>query len=152
MGELKQKTRILKCLLGIRLCTCRPTGIDPSPHQKKKYVNCTSRVRTDTWLAKKRNIMPFCMGIILEWCRRICASTSCTSLQCLPTINQQCLYGCVRLASLGRPRCVTVAFFFPRMNVGNYLHTFVLERIKRHTPWSTQGSYVNAPTMDDECN
>ena len=34
--------------------------------------------------------------------------------------------GCVRLASLGRPRCVTG--FFPRTNVGNYLHTFVLEK------------------------
>ena len=34
--------------------------------------------------------------------------------------------GCVRLAALGLPRCVAV--FFPRTNVGNYLHTFVLER------------------------
>ena len=32
--------------------------------------------------------------------------------------------GCVRLASLGHPRCVAVFFF--RTNVGNYLHTFVL--------------------------
>ena len=34
------------------------------------------------------------------------------------------LIGYVRLASLGRPRCVAV--FFSRTNVGNYLHTFVL--------------------------
>ena len=48
------------------------------------------------------------------------------------------LCGCVRLASLRRPRCV--AGFFPRKNVGNYLHTFVLEKNPRHTPGSTQGS------------
>ena len=36
-----------------------------------------------------------------------------------------CNYGCVRLASLGQPRCV--AFFFSWTNVGNYLHMFVLE-------------------------
>ena len=35
-------------------------------------------------------------------------------------------YGCVRLASLGRPRYVAVVF--SRTNVGNYLHTFVLEK------------------------
>ena len=34
--------------------------------------------------------------------------------------------GCVRLASLGRPRCMAV--FSPRTNVCNYLHTFVLEK------------------------
>ena len=33
-------------------------------------------------------------------------------------------YGCVRLASLGRARCVAV--LSSRTNVGNYLHTFVL--------------------------
>ena len=35
--------------------------------------------------------------------------------------------GCVHLASLGRPR--RVAIFFFRTNVGNYLPTFVLEKI-----------------------
>ena len=35
-------------------------------------------------------------------------------------------YGCVRLASLGWPRCV--ACFFSRTNVGNYRHTFVLKK------------------------
>ena len=39
---------------------------------------------------------------------------------------QNLLFGCVRLAPLGRPWCV--AFFFSRTNVGNYLHTFVLEK------------------------
>ena len=34
--------------------------------------------------------------------------------------------GSVRLASLGQPRCV--AFFFSRTSMGNYLHTFVLEK------------------------
>ena len=38
----------------------------------------------------------------------------------------QANYGCVRLAPLGLPRCVTV--FLSRTNVGNYLHTFVLEK------------------------
>ena len=39
--------------------------------------------------------------------------------------------GCVRLASQGRPRCVAVSF--SRTNVGNYLHTFVLEKNPPHT-------------------
>ena len=46
--------------------------------------------------------------------------------------------GCVRLAPLGRPRCVAV--FFSRTNVGKYLHTFILEKNNRQTPGSTQGS------------
>ena len=48
------------------------------------------------------------------------------------------IIGCVRLASLGRPRCVN--FFFSRTYVENYLHTFVLGGKNRHTPGSTQGS------------
>ena len=39
--------------------------------------------------------------------------------------------GSIRLASLGQPRCVAV--FFSRTNVGNYLHTFVLEKNTPHT-------------------
>ena len=51
------------------------------------------------------------------------------------------VYGCVRLASLGRPRYVCGGFFYPRTNVGNYLQTFILKIKKnRHTPGSTQGS------------
>ena len=40
-------------------------------------------------------------------------------------------YGCVRLASLGRARCVAV--LSSRTNVGNYLHTFVLGKKPSHT-------------------
>ena len=39
--------------------------------------------------------------------------------------------GCVRLASLGRPRCLAV--FSSRTNVGNYLYTFVLGEKPSHT-------------------
>ena len=39
--------------------------------------------------------------------------------------------GCVRLAPLGLPRCVVG--FFPRTNVGNYLHKSVLEKKPPHT-------------------
>ena len=42
------------------------------------------------------------------------------------------IIGCVRLAPLSLPRCVAV-FFLSRTNVGNYLHTFVLEK-KNSTP------------------
>ena len=44
--------------------------------------------------------------------------------------------GCVRLASPGRPRCM--AGFFSRMNVANYLHTFVLGK-KNATHWGRPG-------------
>ena len=52
--------------------------------------------------------------------------------------------GCVRLAPLGRPRCVTD--FFPRTNVGNYLHTFNLENKLPHTGVDP-GKLTNAPNI-----